>query len=76
MDSNVEEAKIAAHALGSGAEELTSNSLLATSTVKITEANSLNEQRAAFSDLSNALIVLVKESGVESGEIHISETRC
>lgn len=71
VNSSAEEAKIAAHTLELGAKELTNGSLVANSAATISEASTINEQRAAFSDLSSALIVMVKESGVASGEVYV-----
>lgn len=71
VSSNEEEAKIAANTLELGAKELAKGNVIAASASKITEAGTIKEQRAAFSELSNALIALVKDAGVVSGEVYI-----
>lgn len=71
VNSNEEEAKIAANTLELGAKELTKGATIAINAAKITEAATIKEQRAAFSDLSNALITLIKESGVVNGEVYV-----
>lgn len=71
VNSNEEEAKIAANTLALGAKELANGASILSSAIKITEAGTIKEQRAAFSDLSNALIILVKEAGLTSGEIYV-----
>ena len=71
VNSSLEEAKIAAHTLELVAKEHANGSLVATNAVKIAEANTISEQREALADLSQALIALVKESGVASGEVYV-----
>lgn len=71
VNSNVEEAKIAANSLALGAKELEKGGVIAERAIDITEAGALTEQREAFSELSDALIVLVKESGLASGNIYV-----
>lgn len=64
-------AKTAAHTLEVGAKELPNGSTIVSSAAKISAANSLEIQREAFSDLSNAMITQVKAVGVASGEIYV-----
>lgn len=71
VNGNEDEAKIAANALELGAKELSNGFVIGTNAAKITEAGTIKEQRAAFSELSNALIVMVKETGLTSGEVYI-----
>lgn len=71
VNGNEEEAKIAANTLELGAKELSNGFEIGTNAAKITEAATIKEQRAAFSELSNALIVMVKETGLTSGEVYI-----
>lgn len=71
VESNEEEAKIAANNLELGAKELSNGVVIGANAAKITEASTIKEQRAAFSELSNALIVMVKETGLTSGEVYI-----
>jgi 3-dehydroquinate synthase class II len=71
VNGNEEEAKIAANTLELGAKELSNGFVIGTNAAKITEAATIKEQRAAFSELSNALIVMVKETGLTSGEVYI-----
>ena len=71
VNSNEEEARIAANTVELGAKELAKGTLIATNAAIISEAGTIKEQRDAFSELSNALIVLVKESGVANGEVYV-----
>jgi hypothetical protein len=71
VNGNEEEAKIAANTLELGAKELESGATIAANASKITEARTLKEKREIFSHLSNALIPLVKASGLKSGELYI-----
>ncbi|HLT42611.1 MAG TPA: DUF3347 domain-containing protein [Sphingobacteriaceae bacterium] len=71
VNGNEEEAKIAANTLELGAKELENGATIAANAANITEAGTLKEKREFFSKLSNALIPLVKASGVKSGELYI-----
>lgn len=71
VNGNEEEAKIVANTLELGAKELESGASIAAHASKITEAGTLKEKREIFSDLSNALIPLIKASGLKSGELYI-----
>jgi hypothetical protein len=71
VNGNEEEAKIAANTLELGAKELENGASIAANASKITEAGTLKEKREIFSDISNALIPLVKASGLTSGELYI-----
>lgn len=71
VNSNEEEARIAANTLELGAKELASGTAVVRNATKISEAGTIKEQRDAFSELSNALITLVKETGVESGDVYV-----
>lgn len=71
VNSDEAAAKVAANTLELGAKELDNGSVVASSAAKITEATSIKEERAAFSDLSNSLIELVKKSGLKSGELYV-----
>jgi len=71
INSDADAAKIAANTLELGAKELEKGSVVASSAVKIIEAKSIKEEREAFSELSNELIALVKESGLKSGELYV-----
>lgn len=71
VNSNEEEAKIAANTLELGAKQLANGGGMASHAAKITGAATLKEKREAFSELSNELIVLVKESGMKSGELYV-----
>jgi uncharacterized lipoprotein len=69
---NADEAKVAAFALEAGAKEIKGGSPLATTAAKITNAADLDTQRTVFATLSDQLISLLKESGMESGELYIA----
>lgn len=71
VNGNEEEAKIAANTLELGAKELENGATIADNASKITLAGTLKEKREIFSDLSNALISLVKASGLKSGELYV-----
>lgn len=68
---DVAEAKVAAQAIELGAKALSNGDALAALTTKITEGRTIEDQRAAFSALSNDLIARVKTSGLSSGELYI-----
>ena len=71
VNGNEEEAKIAANTLEFGAKEIDKGASIAAHASQITEAGTLKEKRQLFSELSNALIALVKESGLKTGEVYI-----
>jgi len=71
INSDAEAAKIAANTLELGAKELENGSASVASAIKITEAESIKDAREAFSELSNEMIALVKESGLKSGELYV-----
>lgn len=71
VNNNENDAKIAANTLELGASELENNVIITKNASKITEAATLKEMRDSFSELSNALISMIKISGLKSGEIYV-----
>lgn len=71
VESDMAKAKIAANAIETGAKELKDANAVGKSAAKIAGANNIETQRAAFSDLSNQLINLVKKAGMNSGELYV-----
>ena len=71
VNNDVAEAKIASNAIEAGAKEMTGGTSIATTAAKITNAADIEEQRTAFSTLSNDFIALVKKSGLSSGELYV-----
>lgn len=70
-NSDVAEAKAASNAIEAGVRELQGGSAIASSAAKITNASNIEVQRAAYEDLSNAMITKVKSSGVTNGEVYV-----
>ncbi|QEC44350.1 DUF3347 domain-containing protein [Pseudobacter ginsenosidimutans] len=71
VESDLARAKIAANAIEAGAKEMKNADALGKSAAKIAGAKDIESQRAAFSDLSNQLIGLVKKAGMGSGELYV-----
>jgi hypothetical protein len=70
-NSDVAEAKAASNAIEAGARDLEGGGTIASSAAKITNASGIEAQRAAYEDLSNAMISKVKSSGVSNGEVYV-----
>jgi len=70
-NSDMAEAKIAANAIEAGAKDLESGSSIASAAFKISSATNIEAQRAAYSDLSNQVISLVKKSGLSKGQLYV-----
>ena len=68
---NVAEAKLAANAIEAGAREISSNSNLAASATVIVSAPDIDKQRAAYSNLSNEMVSLVKKAGMAEAELYL-----
>ena len=65
-------AKVSALALEAGAKEIKGGSSLATTAAQITGAKDIEAQRTLYASLSDEFISLVKESGLESGELYVA----
>jgi len=68
---NVKEARFAGNAIEAGAREVKGGESLVASAAKITATADIEEQRAAFSALSNDLVALIKQSGLHSGQLYV-----
>jgi hypothetical protein len=64
-------AKIASNAIEAGSRNMPGAAVIASSAAKITTAPDLEVQRAAYSTLSNEMILLIKKSGLEKGEVFV-----
>lgn len=71
-DGDAAAAKVAALALEAGAKEIKGGSSLATTAAQITGAKDIEAQRTLYASLSDEFISLVKESGLESGELYVA----
>lgn len=71
VNSNVEEAKIAASAVETAAKNLEGGMKIVESANGIANAVNLEDERTAFFTLSNELIEMVKKDGVKSGEVYV-----
>ncbi len=71
IKGDVKEARFAGNAIEAGAREVDGGERLGVSAAKITATADIEEQRAAFSILSNDLITLVKKSGVHTGQLYV-----
>ena len=70
-NSNFADAKIAANAIEAGAKEVTGAGSVASTAAKITNAADIETQRNAYATLSNKIIELVKQSGLNNGELYV-----
>nr|WP_294921712.1 DUF3347 domain-containing protein [uncultured Flavobacterium sp.] len=68
---NLAEAKLAANAIEAGARQISNNSTLAVSAAAIVSAPDIENQRAAYSKLSNELIYLLKKAGMTQAELYV-----
>lgn len=69
-DGKLAEAKIASNAIEAGAAEIKEGKAVAAAAARIVEAPSVEKQRAHFATLSNALINLIENAGVE-GTVYV-----
>lgn len=65
-------AKIAASAVEVGAKAINGGAELASLASKITNASTIETQRDVYSGLSTAMIALVKQSGLQTGQLYVS----
>jgi PBP1b-binding outer membrane lipoprotein LpoB len=71
MEGDIAQAKVAAIAIEAGAKQIRENTSLASNTSAIINASDIEEQRAAYSKLSNDMIVLLKKAGMVGGELYV-----
>ena len=71
INGNVKEARLASNAIETGAKEVPGGEAIGANAAKITATADIEEQRVAFSALSNDFIALAKKSGVSSGQLYV-----
>lgn len=71
-DGNGSDAKVAAIALEAGAKEIQGGSALAIAASKITGAKDIEAQRTIYASLSDEFIALLKQTGLNSGELYVA----
>ena len=71
-EGNTTKAKVAAVAFEAGAREIKGGSALAAAAAAITSTADLDAQRTTFASLSEEFIALLKQSGMNSGELHVA----
>jgi len=71
INSDSNEAKIAGAAIEAGAKELPQAAAIAQSAQQVAQAPTLEAQRAQYMALSNNIITLIKNTGLNSGELYV-----
>ena len=71
VNEDISESRIAANALNAGARLLKNGSKLGALSGKIVSASDIEAQRLIFSDLSNEMIRMAKQSGMRSGVLYV-----
>lgn len=71
-DGDVAGAKVAANTIMVGAEDMDRGTDLVSQAAKITKASAIESQREVFSGLSAHIIDLVKQAGLQAGELYVS----
>lgn len=71
-NSDMAEAKIAANAIDAGSKNIPGATGITSSASKITAANDIEKQRAAYYDLTKEMTELIKKEGLSSGELYVS----
>lgn len=71
VKGDVAAAKIAGNAIETGAREIKGAESISAAAAKIITAPDLDAQRTAFASLSNSFISMVKQSGLNSGTLHV-----
>ena len=71
-EGNSSTAKVAAVAFEAGAKEIKGGSSLAATAAKISNAADLESQRITFANLSDEFISLLKQTGMNSGELYVA----
>lgn len=72
VTENVNEAKTAANAIEAGAKAAPNGNNLARLAASITTSSDIEVQRTAFAELSNEIIALVKNAGMQQGELYVT----
>lgn len=70
-DERSADARINSNAIEAGAREITAGATLASAAARITSAPDLETQRRHFSTLSNEMVRLINNSGLESGTVYV-----
>ncbi|MBG6233984.1 hypothetical protein IWX76_000539 [Pedobacter sp. CAN_A7] len=65
-------AKVSAMAIEAGAQGVKGGTALATTAAQITAAKNLDTQRTLYATLNNHFIALLKDTGLESGELYVA----
>ncbi|MBO9729584.1 MAG: DUF3347 domain-containing protein [Chitinophaga sp.] len=71
VKGDAKEARFASNAIEAGAREMKSATQLGVSAAKITATADLEAQRTAFATLSNDLLALIKQSGLQTGQLYV-----
>lgn len=71
VKGDIKEARFASNAIEAGAKEMKNASELGASAAKITATADLEIQRTAFASLSNDLLALIKQSGLQTGQLYV-----
>ncbi|GEP98545.1 hypothetical protein CCY01nite_48050 [Chitinophaga cymbidii] len=71
IKGDAKEARLAGNAIETGAAAVAGGEAIKASAAKITATSDIEEQRAAYSTLSNEFISLVKKAGVNNGELYV-----
>lgn len=69
---NVNEARTAANAIETGANAAPNGKNLARLAASITASSDIETQRAAYAELSEEMIALVKQAGMQQGELYLT----
>lgn len=71
IKEDVADARLAATAINAGSKDLAGGEILVSTSKKIMETSSIDEQRKAFADLSNEFIAYARKTGMQSGEVYV-----
>ncbi|SFE85070.1 Protein of unknown function [Chitinophaga sp. CF118] len=71
IKGDVKEARLAGNAIETGAKEVAGGEAISSNASKITATTDIEEQRIAFSALSNDFISLARKSGLNSGQLYV-----
>ena len=71
IKGDAKEARFTGNAIEAVAGEMKGGESLGASAARISATAGIEEQRAAFSTLSNNLLMLVKKSGVDTGQLYV-----
>ncbi|GEP97722.1 DUF3347 domain-containing protein [Chitinophaga cymbidii] len=71
IKGEAKEARLAGNAIETGATAVKGGEAIKAAAAKITATSDIEEQRAAYSTLSNEFILLVKKAGMNNGELYV-----